>query len=154
MAAMESATQRGDIADALMSFAVGMFDVCALCVVRDNMAFGWKAAGPEVDRERIETLLIPLEAPGIFNMALHNDNMFHDAPPPGTLQSYLYRVLRCSPPEFATVVAITITKRVVNMLYGHRNDGGKLDLYDQSDLRRVSEAASRAYVRLIAQSKR
>lgn len=154
IAAITDATQRGDVSDAIMSYAVGAFDVCALCIVRDNMAFGWKAAGPNVDRERIETMLIPLEAPSIFNMALHNENIFHAAPPPGTLQSYLFRVLRCRPPKIATVAVISISKRVVNLLYGHRIDRPSLDKIELDELRQVGKAASRAYVRLIAQSKR
>lgn len=154
IAAISEAQQRGDVADALMSYAVTLFDVCALCIVRDNMAFGWKASGPYLDRDRIETLLVPLEASSIFSMALHNDNFFHDAPPPGTLQNYLYRVLRCAPPDTATVAVISISKRVVNLLYGHRIDRPALDPDELENLRLVCNAVSRAYVRLIAQSKR
>ena len=152
--AMNQATQRGEIADAIMAFAVGMFDVCALCIVRDNMVFGWKAMGPNIDHDRIETLLIPLEASSIFNMAIHNDNMFHAAPPPGTLQSYLYRVLRCHKPTKATVAAITISKRVVNMVYGHRTDSEGLDRDELDELRQACDAATRAYIRLIAQARK
>lgn len=152
--AMNDAKQRGDVADAIMSYATSMFDVCALCIVRDNMAFGWKASGPNLDRDRIETLLIPLEASSIFSMALHNDNLFHAAPPPGTLQSYLYRVLRCPEPAISTVTAIAISKRVVNLVYGHRHDRDELSDAELENLRSACNAAARAYVRLIAASKR
>ena len=153
-AALASATRRGDVADAIISYAVGIFDVVALCVMRDNMAFGWKAVGPKLDRERIEALLIPLDAPSMFQSAMHKDNLFHDAPLPGTLHSYLYRVLRCQPPSRATVAVISIGKRVVNFLYGHRSGREELSEADLADLRSVCQAASEAYVRLIAESKR
>lgn len=153
-AALALATRRGDVADAIISYAVGLFDVVALCVMRDNMAFGWKAVGPELDRERIEALLIPLDAPSMFQSALHKDNLFHEAPLPGTMHTYLYRVLRCQPPPRATVAVISIGKRVVNFLYGHRNGREDLTEADLADLRSVCEAASGAYVRLIAASKR
>jgi hypothetical protein len=155
MAALAAATRRGDVADALTSYAVGLFDVVALCVVRDNLAFGWKAVGPNLDRERIEVLLIPLDAPSMFQSAMHRDDQFfHEAPLPGTMHGYLYRVLRCQPPSRATVAVISIGKRVVNFLYGHRNGRADLAEAEIADLRSVCQAASDAYVRLIAASKR
>jgi hypothetical protein len=153
-AALASATRRGDVADVMIAYAVGLFDVVALCVMRDNMAFGWKAVGPELDRERIEALLIPLDAPSMFQCAMHKDNLFHEAPLPGTLHTYLYRVLRCQPPSRATVAVISIGKRVVNFLYGHRHGREDLSEAELAELRAVCQAASEAYVRLIAASKR
>jgi hypothetical protein len=99
-------------------------------------------------------LLIPLEAPSMFQSAMHKDNLFHEEPLPGTVHAYLYRVLRCQPPSRATVAVISIGKRVVNFLYGHRNGREDLSEADVSDLRSVCQAASEAYVRLIAASKR
>jgi Type II secretion system (T2SS), protein E, N-terminal domain len=154
MATLASATRRGEVADAIISYAVGLFDVVALCVMRDNMAFGWKAVGPQLDRERIEALLIPLDAPSMFQSAMHKDNLFHEAPLPGTMHAYLYRVLRCQPPSRATVAAISIGKRVVNFLYGHRNGRQELSEAEVADLRSMCQAASEAYVKLIAASKR
>ncbi len=150
--AMNEATQRGHVADALMAYAVKVFDVAALCIIRDNMAFGWKASGPNLDRERIETLLIPLDAPSMFRVALNNDDIFHGAPFPATLHTYMYRVLRCSPPDLASVAVIAIGKRVVNLLYGHCQDRDLLD-EDVHGLRQVCAAASKTYVRLIAAKK-
>lgn len=154
IAALAKASRRGDVADALIAYAVGVFDVVALCVVRDNMAFGWKAVGLHLDRERIEALLIPLDAPSMFQGAMHKDNLFHDAPLTCTMHTYLYRVLRCAPPALATVAVISIGKRVVNFLYGHRSGREELSAEALDDLRRVCQAASHAYVRLIAASKR
>lgn len=152
--AMRNATERGHVADAIMSYAVNLFDVAALCIIRDNMAFGWKAGGHNLDRERIETLLVPLDAPSMFRIAIHNNNFFHAAPPPGTLHTYLYRVLRCRPPRMATVVSISIGKRVVNLLYGHRNERDDLGDQELDSLRTACDAATKAYVRLIAESKK
>lgn len=154
LAALAAAPRRGDVADALIAYAVGVFDVVALCVVRDNMAFGWKAMGPSLDRERVEALLIPLDAPSMFQAAMHKDNLFHEAPLTCTIHTYLYRVLRCAPPALATVAVISIGKRVVNVLYGHRSGRDELSAEALADLHEVCQAASHAYVRLIAASKR
>ena len=38
---------------------------------------------------------------------------------PSTVNSYFYKVLHCPEPPLVTAGAITIGKRVVNVLYGH-----------------------------------
>lgn len=155
VAAMGEAQGRNDIAKALMSHAVSLFDLSALCIVRDNMAFGWKVAGNDIDYERIETLLIPLAIPSMFQSAVvEDDRMFTGAPFPGTLHNYLYKVLRCAAPPFAAVRVISIGKRVVNLLYGHRTSATPLDDDALDGLAQVCKAASDAYVRMIASSKK
>ena len=153
--AMAAASRRGDIVDAIMCYAAGHFDVAALCVVRDNnLAFGWKAIGPALSGDRIESLLMPLEAPSMFQAAIHKDYLFYGAPFPATLHTYLYRVLRCEPPNQAIVAVIAIGNRTVNLLYGHRGDGYVFDEESLTEVRKMCRAASEAYARLIAASKR
>ncbi|MCA9679411.1 MAG: hypothetical protein KC464_30555, partial [Myxococcales bacterium] len=79
--------------------------------------------------------------------------LFHDAPAPSTVHQYLFKVLRCPQPARVSCAAITIGKRVVNMLYGHRSTRAELDDAEVDGLRRVSRAAAEAYVRLIAKRK-
>jgi hypothetical protein len=155
VAALAEAQGRNDIAKVLMSHAVSLFDLSALCIVRDNMAFGWKVAGNDLDYERIETLLIPLSIPSMFQSAVvEDDRMFTGPPFPGTLHNYLYKVLRCPVPPFAAVRVISIGKRVVNLLYGHRSSASPLDELDLEGLALVCKAASNAYIRMIASSKK
>jgi hypothetical protein len=119
------------------------------------MAFGWKVTGNELDYERIETLLIPLAIPSMFQSAVvEDDRMFTGPPFPGTLHNYLYKVLRCPVPPFAAVRVISIGKRVVNLLYGHRTSATPLDDDELDGLAQVCRAASTAYVRMIASSKK
>ena len=125
------------------------------------MAFGWKGFGPRVNRDRVETLLIPLEVPSMFQSAVHAaidaaaDNggkVFHDAPVPSTLHKHLFRVLRCTPPSQSTVAVLSIGKRVVNVLYGHRTGREDLTEVELDHVRVVCASATNAYVRLIASS--
>ena len=69
------------------------------------------------------------------------------------VHQYLFKVLRCPQPARVSCAAITIGKRVVNMLYGHRSTRAELDDAEVDGLRRVSRAAAEAYVRLIAKRK-
>jgi hypothetical protein len=150
---MQNAAERSDIAAAIMSYATGLFDVAALFLVKDNLALGWKSTGAP-GSDRIDCALVPLDAPSMFQSAVASDErLFHDAPLPSTVHGYLYKVLRCAQPARAQVAAISIGKRVVNILYGHRSTRAELDDAEVEGLRRVSRAAAEAYVRLIAKSK-
>jgi len=48
---------------------------------------------------------------------------------------------------------VSIGKRLVNLIYAHKRDGAAIGDTDITDLRRLTEAASDAYVRLITVSK-
>lgn len=153
--AMGSADGRNEIATSLMAHAAGLFDLVALCIVRDNMAFGWKVHSSAVDQDRIETLLVPLAMPSMFQSALASDDQsFTGAPFPATLHNYMFKVLRTPTPTYAVVHAITIGKRVVNILYAHRQSGVPLSDDENNGLARLCDAATAAYIRMIASSKR
>ncbi|RMH38391.1 MAG: hypothetical protein D6689_19775, partial [Deltaproteobacteria bacterium] len=121
LTAVREAMQRGEIADAVLGYARTLFDAAALFIVRDNLAFGWKGFGPNVNRDRIEALLIPLASPSVLQAALDTDDRFYMGPvAPSSLHRHLFKVLRCPPPSHAAVAGIAIGSRIVNILYGHR----------------------------------
>jgi len=152
---LRDAASRNDIARALMGYARHLFDTAVLCIVRDNMAFGWKAFGATVDAARTEALLIPLDAPSLFHMALHDEDQLHTgAPLPSTLHNYLYKVLRCPAPAYAYVRVISIGRRRVNILYGHRDAREPLPEAILDGLKEVGDAAAEAYVRMITTQKK
>jgi hypothetical protein len=148
---LNSLTERNRIVEVLLGYASGIFPVSVLFAVRDQLAFGWKAVGDFPGHASVEHLLIPLDAPSIVQAATAAENgVFHGAPIPSTVNSYLYKVLGCSEPRTATAGVINIGKRVVNVLYGHGADLTPLQL---DDLQAVCETAAEAYARLIAASK-
>lgn len=153
LARMEQAAERGEVAAALMGFAGALFDVAALFIVRDHLALGWKSAGA-AGSERIDCALVPLDAPSMFQQALHHDaRTFHGAPSPSTLHHYVYKVLRSPMPARATVAVVAIGARPVNLLYGHRAARDELTDDELAGLGEVRAAAAAAYVRLIASAK-
>jgi hypothetical protein len=153
-AAMTKATDRAGVADAIMAFATGMFDAAVLFMVKDHLALGWKGAGA-IAKERVDCLLIPLDAPSMFQAALGGaDGVFHGAPAPSTVHAYLYKVLRVNEPAVASAAAISIGKRVVNVLCGHRSTREDLSDADVDGLRKVCRAAAEAYARLAVSKRR
>ena len=152
--AIASATDRSQIADSLVRFAIGMFDASALFIVRDNFAFGWKAGGNIPGRAHIEHVLIPLGSPSLLQVAANADDGFFDGPvTPSTLHTYLYKVLGCDEPARATASLVSIGRRVVNIVYGHRTERPPLSEEELADVRRVCRVAAESYARLIAASK-
>ena len=153
--AIDAATDRSAIADALLGFATTLFDVAVLFIVRDSFAFGWKAVGDGVDLGRVECALIPLEATSIFQQAVAApDAVYHGQPTPSAIVSYWYKVLRVTAPSDATIAAVSIRKRAVNLLYGHRVGRPPLAPDELAELTAVSAAAASGYARLIAGAKR
>ena len=149
LSAIEAAKTRSEVADAILDCCRSSFDAAALLLVRDNMAFGWKGYGPKIEDDRIETLLIPLDAPSIFQKAISNNHQFCGHAFRASLHTYLFRVLRTKPPTSIAVSGIVIGKRVVNLLYVH-SSRADITSAEQSKLEKLTTTASAAYVRMIA----
>lgn len=146
--------KRGDIADAILAHAAEIFSVSTLLLVRDNMAFGWKGFGPGLDADRIETLLMPLDSPSMFHVAVGDERMYRARAFSSGLHSHWFRVLRSSTPAISIVISCAIGSRIVNLLYGQTESGEDLSQEAMNGLSGVMRAASEAYVRLISKSKR
>ena len=149
LAAMSAGEQRQALADAMLGYAASIFEVATLFMVRDKMAFGWKGFGPTVDPGRIEALLIPLNVPSMFQVALHSDHLFRGRAFPATLHSYLFKVLQCPPPPCSVVIEVAIGARPVNLLYGHKPSGETITDDEMQSLAKIAAAAADGYVRLI-----
>lgn len=152
---MAKAEDRADIADAMMRFAAGLFDVAVLFIVKDNLALGWKSSGGGSTRAYADHLLIPLEAPSLLRSASRAEDGVVDGPiTPSTVHTYLYKVLGCFEPPRATAAVVSIGRRMVNILYGHRDQRAPLDAREVDQVRQLCAAGAEAYARLIAVSKK
>ena len=152
---IREAMQRGEVAEAMMGYAAHAFEAAVLFIVRDNLAFGWKGLGPQVTRERVDALLIPLDAPSIFQAAVKADDRFYTGTAfPAAIHRYLFKVLRCGEPRQTVVATVTIGKRLVNVLYAHVEDADTIPPEVVTGVRQLVDEAAAAYIRLIAVSKR
>jgi hypothetical protein len=146
-----TATDRNRIIDVLLGYAAATFDAAVVFTVRDQFAFGWKAIGDLPGHAHVEHLLIPLGAPSVVQAAIAAETgVFHGPLAPSTVNSYLYKVLHCAEPPIVTAGAITIGKRVVNVLYGHSPSLSPLQI---DVLQQICRLAAESYARLIATSK-
>jgi hypothetical protein len=150
---IKTTQHRGAVADALLSFAASHFDVAVLCLVRDNMAFGWKGFGAGLDSSRIETLLVPLDVPSMFQGTAASKEVSRCRVVPGTIHDHLFKILRCTPPAGSVLAPISIGHRMVNVLYGHKSGTAEISDDVLEELRELTQAATDAYLRLISASK-
>ncbi len=149
---LAKATDRNRIVEVMLAYASAAFDAALVFTVRDNMAFGWKAIGTVPGHASVEHLLIPLDVPSVIQAAAAAESgVFHGALTPSTVNSYLYKVLGCPEPAFATSGKIAIGKRIVNILYGHPSELTPLQL---EVFQQVCASAAEAYARLIAVQKK
>jgi hypothetical protein len=149
---LATATDRNRIVEVLLGYAASIFDAAVVFTVRDNFAFGWRAIGDLPGAVHVEHVLIPLEAPSVVQAAIAAEShVFHGPLAPSTVNSYLYKVLGCAEPPIVTAGAITIGKRIVNVLYGHATSLSPLQL---EVLQQICQSAAEAYARLIAVQKK
>ncbi len=149
---LAKASDRNRIVEIILAYASAAFDAALVFTVRDNMAFGWKAIGTVPNHASVEHLLIPLDVPSVLQSAAAADTgIFSGAIIPSTVNSYLYKVLGCTEPAFATAGTISIGKRVVNILYGHPSELTPLQL---EIFQQICASAAQAYARLISISKK
>jgi hypothetical protein len=148
LARMAEATSRGEIANAIIAYAKGTFDLAVLLVVRDELAMGWRGVGPGLDGDRVETLLVPLASASVFRAALDSGGLLVGPMPANALHQHISKVLRTKLPERSVVLPILIRDRVVNLFYAQGTS------VDEDALRRLGEGAGAAYVRLIALHKK
>src|SRR5690606_28517464 len=146
--------QRGAVAEALLGYLAGRFEVAIICLVRDALVIGWKGFGPDLDDDRIETLLVPLDTPSIFEDACASREVVRGAATPTTLHDHLFKVLRCHRPACSAVIPVAIGSRTVNVLYAHHADGAPILGEEAERLRGLDRAPGDAYFRLIAEPKR
>ena len=152
--ALDHIDRHGAIADLILRACLSLFESTVLCLVRDGMLLGWKGVGPGINPDRVESILIPLDAPSIFQEAIEKDLPYEGRAFPTTVNNHWFKILRTSIVDHSYVSVVRIGKRPVNVIYGHRKNGEACEQAQMADLWRVLDAASAAYIRLISQSKK
>lgn len=145
------ATKRDEVADALVAY-LGRFYACALVlIVKGDMALGWKGRAGEVPIEVLESIVIPLNTPSVFQQAVETGAPVRRVPPEEgeRLHGRLWKLLRSAPDHEVVAAPVVLGKRTVNLIYGHPAPNTSLAVTAENDLGKVASAAAAAYERLI-----
>jgi hypothetical protein len=153
---LDHATQRDQIAEVFVDFAVGRFDALVVFLVRDGNALGWggKLAGVR-PLTPLDQISLPLGPASAFQVAHDGMRLYHGpvASSVHPVENRLWEALGTPPPLDLIVAPILVKQRVVNLVYAHAPGGGMINVSDAAELAELAVRASDAYVRLIKKSK-
>jgi hypothetical protein len=154
--AIAVATNRDQVAQAIVNYLRSTCGVGLVLIVQHEVAMGWKGFAPGVGAAEIEGLAIPLAAPSALQIAHKQQSTFRGPPPKDgvAIDRQLLERLRSSSPQEVIVSPIIIRDRVVNLVYGHAENGGPLPDRLTVGLGTLTRAAAAAYVRLIQEAKK
>lgn len=144
IAEMDTAENRTTVADALLGGLARFTSRCALFLVREDFAIGWKAHGEMLD-EKLPCVLVPLGANSIFRTAA-TEGLFTGEAPPATLHEYLQRSFGQTEKTLLLAAAVKIGARVVNIVYGEPTQ--PLSPEDCEQIRTLCAKAAENYARL------
>ncbi len=149
--AVSSATQRDEIASAVIDYAARTYGCAILLVVKKGFAVGWRGMAPGIDAATIEAILLPLGVPSVFAHVFETRQVFRGPPPPGgeLLHEHFWRLLRAPSPADLLVVPVTMGPRVVQLLYVHEAKGQALPPGAGPDLLELVKVMGAAFLRLV-----
>jgi hypothetical protein len=152
---LSQAGSREQLATILVDFMKGRFGCGMILLVRAGQASVWRGFARNILDAAIETIAFPLSMPSCFRLATDRQAPFRGPPPAegGRLQRQIWKYLHCQDPCDVVVVPILVKNRVLNLVYAHSENLGRLDDGAISDLQALCAAASTAYVRLIQKLK-
>jgi len=149
------AGSREQIAEIVIDFMGGYFGCAMIFLVRTGQARVWRGFAPNIQSAAIETIAFPLAMRSCFQIA-HDGRASFRGPPPAEgakLQRQIWKYLRCAEPSDVVVVPILVKERVLNLVYAHAADRGRLPDGPVTDLQALCAAASSVYVRMIQRLK-
>jgi hypothetical protein len=155
---IDNAQHRDEIAQALIDFAVGRFELLVVFLVRDGNALGWRAhvATARGIGAPLEELALPLGGASALQSAHDALRPFRGGTPSAAhpVESRLWQALGVEPvPTDMLVTPIIVKQRVVNLIYAHAPGGAAMVDTWSDELCELAVRASTSYVRLIRQSK-
>jgi hypothetical protein len=149
--AMQTAASKDDIAAAVLGFLRSRFSYGIIFIARDAHATGWRGFGPGLGPAQIEAISVPLTVPSMLQIAYERRAVVCGPLPEigAAMHARFYAHLMSEPPQELIVSPITVSTRVVNLIYAHAEGGAELHASAASDIAQIAKAAGEAFVHLI-----
>lgn len=147
-----SATDDRDIAaHRVLSYLAQSFACALILVVRQGVAYGWKGFASNASEEQIESLVVPLSAPSLFQQAFDSGQPFRGAPAADgeRIHARVWKLLQCERPSEVLITPVHVENRLVNLIYAHPEATRRLRPVAQSHLVQLASATGLAYRRAI-----
>ncbi len=138
-------------AERLLAYLSGRFECALIMLVRDDVAYGWKGYARSASQSAIESLVVPLTVPSMFQIAATRGRPFHGPPPEAgsRLQKRLWKSLNSEIPSEVLVTPVYVSSRLVNLIYAHPGPLRRVKPVAQANLAALASAAGLAYRRAI-----
>ena len=155
IAIIANAQTREDIGDAIVGYLVMTFGCGLVLICKKGTALGWRGYARGADQHAIEAISLPLTVRSAFQTAFDNHKLFHGEPDPSAkdIHSRLWKLLHANTPQEVIVAPVSIKNRVVNLVYAHAADHGRLPSSADEHMMSVCNAAAQGYIDLIKRQK-
>ncbi len=155
---IDAASHRDQIGRTLVDFAVGRFGAAVVFLLRDGNALGWRVhtATRKSPASPIDQLTLPLGGASVLEAACDSGEPYRGGSPSAAkpIETKLWQTIGSDDrPEEMLVVPVKVKQRVVNLIYVHGLNGGRISDPFAEELIELARHASDAYVRLIRISK-
>lgn len=143
---------RDELSQVVLAFALGYFKRAGLFLTRHDTAMGWDGMGGSVNRNGVQSIMLPLNAPSIFKTVYDTQAFYLGAVPKTQLNDRFLKLMGGEKPNNVFLIPILFKGKVVNILYGDNGDGQNVP-FDISDLLILTPKIPQAFEDLIRKYK-
>jgi len=145
------AQDRDEIFAAILASLARDFPRCAIFLVRDKFAMGWRCANNRQWAPGFDQLQIPLAEPSVLKTVAEGKSFYLGPIPRSPFNSMILQELGGTVPSAALLVPLLMMGRVVGILYA---DGAGIDLGEKLfDLQKLTAKAAMAFEILVLKNK-
>lgn len=119
---LEEAKSRDEIASLALQFAQKFLKRVALFVLRKDIGFGWDGRGPAMSKERVKSIMIPLEEPSIFQTVVQSQGHYLGSVPDTAVNRQFYAALEIPKPKNVMLLPLTIGGITFGVIYGDNGE--------------------------------
>jgi hypothetical protein len=114
---------RRDISRIVLGFAQDFFKRSLLFTVRGGKLYGWDGVGPGISANMVESIMLPLSDPGVFQLVNLTMSFFLGPIPPTPTNERYLKILGNEKPNNAFIMPVVVNEKVVYVLYGDNGEG-------------------------------
>lgn len=148
---LAAASDRNDIARALINYLGQEFSACALLTARPDRIFGWLASEDGIEPDGFDQLSISLEEHSVFNVVAKSKGHYLGPISDTPQNAKLVRLFNVTTPQNALVIPLIIRDRLVSILYIQ----DQLNILERrfSEVQKLAKMAEMAFTLLILKNK-
>ncbi len=114
---LAAASDRNDIARAMINYLGQEFAACALLMVRPTSVSGWLAITNGVEPSGFDQFSISLQEHSVFSLVVNNKKHYLGPVADTPQNTKLLRFFQATPPQNALVIPLSVRDRLVSVLY-------------------------------------